>query len=72
MENVTVQVTDNYGGTITASKDRLTGYIMVEVMSGRTGETEAAYLDPNDEVAIAWIKEVFPPIHCDILFGTCN
>ena len=40
MENVVVQVMDCNGGTLTAKKDPITGYIFIESVSGRTGEKE--------------------------------
>ena len=72
MENIVVQVMDCNGGTLTAQKDRLTGYILIESVNGRTGEKDYAEVDPTDEATKAWFKEVFPPVHLEILFGTDN
>ena len=72
MENIVVQVMDCNGGTLTAKKDHLTGYIFIESVNGRTGEKEYAEVDPADEAVKVWLKEVFPPLHLEILFGTDN
>ena len=72
MENVVVQVMDCNGGTLTAKKDPITGYIFIESVSGRTGEKEYAEVDPADEAVQVWLKEVFPPLHLEILFGPDN
>ena len=72
MENVVVQVVDSYGGTLTAQKDKLTGNILIESVNGRTGEKDYAEVDPTEDAIKIWLKEVFPPVHLDILLGTDN
>ena len=69
MTNATVQVTDRFGGSITAQKDILTGYIFIESVNGRTGESDSGLFDPEDPTVKQWLKEVFQPIHLDILLG---
>ena len=65
----TVQVTDQYGGSITALKEIVTGLIYVEIDNVKGGYKDNFYLDQKDPESLKWLKSVFQPIHLDILLG---
>lgn len=68
--STTVQVTDQYGGHINATREIVTGFIHVEIFDARTDETDEYLMDPEDPEVSKWLKGVYQPIHLDILLGS--
>jgi hypothetical protein len=69
VNNITVQVTDQYGGYINSAKEVLTGLIHTEIFNGRTGDLDEYLFDPNEPKVVEWLKSVYQPIHLNILLG---
>lgn len=69
MQNVTVEVTDQYGGYIRSEKNVLTGLLEVAIFNGRTEEGAVYEMDPTDPEVIRWLRSVYQPIHLDILLS---
>ena len=65
----TVEVTDQHGGFIRATREIVTGYIDVRIHDGRTGVDSSMLVNPNDPEVVAWLKEIYQPAHLDILLG---
>ena len=65
----TVQVTDQYGGSITARKEIVTGLIYVEIDNVKGGYKDDFFLDKKDPESRKWLESVFQPIHLEILLG---
>ena len=69
MKNLVVEVTDQFGGYVRSTRDILTGYIFVNVFNGRTNEAQQLLLDPKEPEALKWLKQVYQPLHLDMLLG---
>lgn len=67
--STTVQVNDQYGGSVSAVKEIVTGLIYVEIDNVKAGHQDNFYLDPKDNEHVKWLESVFQPIHLDILLG---
>jgi hypothetical protein len=62
-----VEVTDQYGGSVSAMKEIVTGLIYVEIDNVKGGYKDNFYLDLKDETHVKWLKNVFQPIHLSLL-----
>jgi hypothetical protein len=62
----TVQVTDQYGGQITAGRNLLTRLIEVQIVLG-DGQESMVTLNPKEPEAMKFLREIFQPIHLEIL-----
>lgn len=67
--SITVEVTDQHGGFIRSTRNKITGWIDVRIHNGKTGEDNSMLVDPHDPEVVAWLKEVYQPGHLDILLG---
>ena len=69
MGQLTVEVTDQFGGYVRSTKNIVTGLIDVEIFNGRTNDTSKILMDPKDPEVLSWLKLVYQPSHLDILLG---
>ena len=64
-----VEVRDQHGGHVRATKDIITGHILVYIYDARNEQEEQFLVDPKDQRIIDWLSQVFQPGHLTILLG---
>ena len=66
---VTVEVTDQHGGYIRGTKEIVTGYVKIDIFNVSNNEEDHYLMDPADQEVKNWLKNIFQPIHLEILLG---
>lgn len=63
-----VMAFDQHGGSIKATRKSL-GLVYVEIYDAQKNDEYAMIFDPKDPEDLNWLKNVYQPIHLEVLLG---